>query len=163
MLDAFSDENSSNLMGASFTLKLTFRLDLVPVTEMKVSDIEVQCLCNNRACGNGSVGSCGLLIFTMAFEKDTCIDDVDLSDVSAVDIVDENGQQEVEMFPSSRASVVIMVGSNAKVIIDVWFHLLNKLECIIFRDLWYFGASFTNLQNVLVVSREFIKRSRVFQ
>ena len=163
MLDAFSDKNSSKFVGASFSLKLAFSLVLVPVTDMKVSDVKIQCLCDDRTGGDGSVRSCRLLIFAMTLEKDAGVDDVDLSDISAVNIVDENRQQEVEMLPSSRACIVIMVGSNAKVIIEVWFHLLNKFECIIFRDLWDFGASFTNLQNVLLVSREFIKRSRVFQ
>ena len=43
-----------------------------------------------RAGRDGSVRSCGLLIFAMALEKDAGVDGVNLSDFNAVNIVDEN-------------------------------------------------------------------------
>ena len=57
----------------------------------------------------------------MAFKQDTCIDDVDLGDSGGTDIVDESRKKKVEMFPSSRSSVNVMVWSNAKEVINIWF------------------------------------------
>ena len=72
-------------MRTPFSLKLTISLILVPVGNMKVSDVEVQGLGDDRTGGDGPVRPVGLPVLVVPFEQDDGIDDVDLSDISVVD------------------------------------------------------------------------------
>ena len=109
-------------MGASFTLKLTLSLVSVPESDVVLSDIEIKSLGDNRTRRNSPIRGGGLLVLVVTFEEDAREDGVDLLDVSEVHVVDERGEQEVEMFPTNRASVDIVVGSNIKIVIDFRFH-----------------------------------------
>ena len=68
MLNAFSDQQRCKLMTAPLSLKLTFRLVEVPGGDVEVPYVEIQGLTDDRARGDGSVGSVRVLVFAMAFE-----------------------------------------------------------------------------------------------
>ena len=64
-------------MRASFTLKLTICLAGVPCVNIQTSNVQVQGFGNDRAGGNGPVGSVRMFVFIMALEEDASIDLVD--------------------------------------------------------------------------------------
>ena len=96
-----------------FSLKLTISLIVVPAGNMKVSDVEVQGLGDDRTGGDGPIRPIGLLVLVVPLEQDDGIDDVDLSDISIVDVINKGVEEEMEMFPPSRSSVIVVVRSNA--------------------------------------------------
>ena len=49
VLNTFSEKERSQLVGASFTLKLALRLRLVPLVDVLLPDVRVQCLGCDRA------------------------------------------------------------------------------------------------------------------
>ena len=57
MLNAFSDQQRCKLMRAPFSLKLTFRLVEVPGGDVEVPYVQIKGLRDDRAGGDGSVGS----------------------------------------------------------------------------------------------------------
>ena len=64
----------------------------------------------------------------MTFEEDAGEDGVDLPDVGEVRVVDERGEQEVEMFPANRACENIVVGCGIVVVIYFRFHFIQKIK-----------------------------------
>ena len=91
------------------------------------------------------------VVLVVTFEEDAGEDGVDLPDVGEVHVVDERGEQEVEMFPTNRASVDIVVWCDIKVVIDFRFHFAQKVKRVIFRYLWDFCTRFADFKDIEVV------------
>ena len=64
-------------------------------------------------------------MFTMPFEKNTCVGSIDLNNGGIVDITDESIKEEVEVLPTNRASEVIVVRRYAVVVTNIRFHFLK--------------------------------------
>ena len=60
----------------------------------------------------------------MTFEENDCIYNIDFRDARTVDIVEETVEKEVEVEPTSWASVVVVVCSYTKEIINFGLHPL---------------------------------------
>ena len=121
-------------MRTSFTLKLASGLVEIPSLDVQVPDIGVQGLGSYRAGGNSPVGSTGFLVFTMTFEQYASKHCVNLSNVCVIDILYENAEHQVEVFPADRSSILVVVWSHAKVVIHLWLHFHQEFKCIIFRN-----------------------------
>ena len=125
MLNCFSEENSRQVVRRSFTLELSLSLIEIPSFNMKISNVEIKTLRNYRAGGDCPIGSRGRFVLFMAFKKYNSIHSIDLLNVSIVHITDKIVQKKVEMFPTSRASIIVMVDCDAINILNFWLHLLQ--------------------------------------
>ena len=114
-------------------MKLGLGLVLIPRIYVQISDIEIKSLRYNRTGGDCPVGTVRCLLFAMTFEEDTSINYVDFFDGGVVDIIEEAVEEEIEVFPTSWPSIVIVVGSCSIVVVDIWFHFLQQFERFIFR------------------------------
>ena len=59
----------------------------------------------------------------MPFKKDAGIDGIDFIDNSIVDVIDEDGEQQVKMIPARWARINVVIGSEAKQVVNIWFQV----------------------------------------
>ena len=112
-------------MGTSFSLKLSFCLFKIPSLDVEVSDVQIQGFCDDWTCGNSPVGAIRRYILPMTLKDDASIDSIDLIDGGVVDILEESIEQEMEVFPTSRSGIVVMIRCNAVYIIYICFKFLQ--------------------------------------
>ena len=93
----------------------------------------------------------------MTFEKYACIDCIDLIQVNVIDVTDETVQQEVEMFPTCGASMVVVVDSNAINVSDIRLHFLHYFKTFLFRYQRNGSTMAADLQNVQEVRGELLE------
>ena len=133
VLNTFSEKEGSELVGASFTLKLTRRLALVPLMDVLIPDVCVERFGCDRAGRNCPVGAIRSSILPMPFKKDARIDGIDFINNSIVDVIDEDGEQQVEMIPARWTSIDVVIGSEAKQVVNIWFQVHKEIKGVCFR------------------------------
>ena len=64
----------------------------------------------------------------MAFEVDAGMDCINLKDGDIADVIDESIKEPVEVIPTCRASVIVMIGGHTKEVVHIRTHSLKNLE-----------------------------------
>ena len=94
---------------------------IIPGFSIKLTNISVQSLGQDRTGGDGSIGSVRFLVFPMALVEDAGPDGVELIKVSQINIFDESRQKIMKMGKASKPSIYEMVCCNTLVIINTSF------------------------------------------
>ena len=115
-------------MGASFSLELGLRLALIPSFNVSVSYEQIQSFSDHWARRNCTIRSVRSFVFSMTFKEDACIDGVDFNDRDIVDITNKSIEKKMEMSPSDRTSISVVVGGNTVEVIHSWLQFLKKIK-----------------------------------
>ena len=85
-------------------MELGAGLLVVPIIQGELADIDVQSFGDQWTGGDGAVGPIGALVLPMAFEEDTGVDRVELTNASQVEVSDDGIEDIVKWsWPASPA------------------------------------------------------------
>ena len=101
----FSKEKTSKLVTGANTLELGISLDSLPATGIKLTNVTIQCFCQDRACGDCPIGSIYFLVLAMSFVEDAGKNSIKFLQRRQIHITNYNVKEEVKMFQALHSCI----------------------------------------------------------
>ena len=150
-MQSLREQQTGELVGHFLALELGRGLSGIPVINTKLSHIDSQSFCGERASRDCTIRSVNSTILPMTFEQDTGIDVIKLLNTGIVDIGNDTIKDELEVLQ-------IVQGGDAIKIVNV---LLNRFQNLLGFRICQRGnlcARFTNIKNMAILRGEIRRR-----